>query len=113
MSKNEAAWGDEELYESLSQPVTKEVSEVALRNFTEGVEQLRRQCGIPDVVLACTVYLKDENGERLPSPIQLMSLGHSDVSTELGAVVFRKYTLPLIQRGEQLRAASVGEEPVT
>ena len=102
-------WSDETLYEQLSELKTKQEAEESLAKFIAGIEKLRKDCKIPDVVIGCTVHVKDDKGERIAAPVQLLALGNSDVSTELGSIIFRKYTLPTIKRGEALRVSAVGE----
>jgi len=102
-------WSDESLYEQLSTPKKKDEAELALAAFVAGVEALRKECGVPEVLLACTCHVVNDAGEQIPSPVSMLALGNPNVAIELGAIVFKKYTLPAIKRGEALRASAAGE----
>ena len=105
-------WCDEELYKHLAKPKKKLEAQEALAKFIARLEEIRVECEIPDVVVACTcpVLVADDGTTPIASPVTLLSLGDSTVAAELGSIVFRKYTLPTIKRAEALRASAAGEE---
>ena len=110
--KDSTKWADQDLYTKLSDPSNgKEEADAKLLNFLRGVEQLRRELGIPDVlVIGACHYIDpnyDEDGPQ--STIRALALGQPNIHAELGAIGYQQYTMPMINRAAELARLVTGQ----
>jgi len=103
---------DPELYERVSTPhSSEEAARSSLEVFIDIVQKARIEHGISDFIIAAVANCKVENEER--SLMYILARGDSQVSAQLAAQAYNRFTLPEIQRAERLKKLSLETEPET
>jgi len=96
-----------ELYEEMRIPFSnKESANSAMGTFLRGVQDLRKACKIPEVLIIASCNFKPEKEET--TTIQALSLGHHEMRAELAALAYQQYAMPEIARAERLQQIAQG-----
>ena len=98
---------DPETYARMAVPyATLEDAAAALRRFADGVEILREECRVPDVMCITVAYA--EGGK--PSAFMLVK-GASHMWPTMAATLFAEHAGPTLKRADDLRELALGKRP--
>ncbi len=101
-----------ELYDDLSEPYNNKAdADEALKGFLLAVKQLREDYAIPEVLVLAATHYSPAPGEKESVSVRAVAFGHPDFRAQLGALAFNSYTLPVIERAEELRAMATAPGP--
>lgn len=101
-----------ELYAKLAERYeSKEEADFALKGFLLAVKKLREEFRVPEVMVHGACHFKPENEGKKAVTIRAAGFGAPEFRAQLGALAFNTYTLPEIERAEQLRALATATPP--
>lgn len=93
-----------ELYERLAKPYgTKEEADHSVKGFLLAVKKLREEYGIPEVLVMAAAHFTPDEKTKETVTVRAVAFGSPEFRAQLGALAFNQYTLPEIERAEQLR----------
>lgn len=102
-----------ELYAKLSQPhKTQEEADFALKGFLLAVKKLREEYGIPELLVIGACYFEPRADSKNTVSSRAVAFGAHEMRAQLGALAFNAYTLPELERAEQLRDIATGPSTV-
>ena len=98
---------DPERYERMCVPFDTEAdAQAAIDRFNEGLDRLREECRIQEVILVCAVGAKpkepDPDKEKVDMIAVSMQFGNSEAAPELALMAYDRWVGPVIERAERM-----------
>lgn len=88
-------------------------AEAAMRKFLDGLEKLREECRVAEVLVMVATHHEPDPGDTKKNKTCMLSLalGHSDAHPVMAAYAYRAFAMPAIEKADTLRSLARGDDP--